>query len=137
MSDDVLKKMVALATKAYEQAYAPYSQFRVGACIRAQNDELFVGCNVENASYSLTLCAESTAIGAMISAGCQKIKEVVIVVPVKTLCPPCGACRNRIAELADGNIPVHLYNAAGEHQTLSINEFYPHPFGSFNLENKK
>lgn len=127
-------KMFQLAKAALKNAYAPYSKFHVGACLRAENGELYAGCNVENASYSLVLCAESSAISALISAGQKKITEVVITSSGDMLCPPCGACRQRLFELADGNIPVHLYKMSGEHKTLHMNDLLPHPFGSVNLD---
>lgn len=128
------EKMFQLATLAAKNAYAPYSKFYVGACVCAQNGELYSGCNVENAAYGLTLCAESGAISALIAAGQQKIRKVVIVSSADILCPPCGACRQRLFELADGNMAVHLYKMSGEYETLYIEDLLPHPFGSINLE---
>ena len=129
-----LEEMVAKATQAYKNAYAPYSNFSVGVCLRTDDDKLFSGCNVENAAYSSTLCAEMTALGAMISNGGRKIKEVVIVVPDKKLCPPCGACRQQLFEFAASDTLIHLYNVAGDHKTLTMGDLLPVPFGPNNLD---
>lgn len=90
------------AYKASEHAYAPYSRFRVGAAIRAASGGVYTGCNVENASYGLTMCAERNAIAAAVCAeGAQIIiEEVIVVSPDASSCSPCGACRQAIAELA-------------------------------------
>lgn len=131
---DIHEKMVAKATKAYKNAYAPYSNFAVGVCIRTDDDQLFTGANVENAAYPSTLCAEMSAIGAMVTSGARKIKEVVIVVPEKKLCPPCGACRQRLYEFSSSDTLIHLYNAQGDHDTLTLDKLLPVPFGPDNLE---
>jgi len=129
-----LDDMVAKAKQAYKNSYSPYSNFAVGACIRTDDDRLFVGTNVENAAYGSSLCAEMSAISAMITNGGRKIKEVVIVVPDEKLCAPCGNCRQRIYEFGSPDTRVHLYNAAGEHNTLTLNELLPFAFGPDNLE---
>lgn len=131
---DIHEKMVAKATKAYKNAYAPYSNFAVGVCIRTDDDQLFTGANVENAAYPSTLCAEMSAIGAMVTSGARKIKEVVIVVPDKKLCPPCGACRQRLYEFSASDTLIHLYNTQGDHDTLTLDKLLPVPFGTDNLE---
>src|SRR5690349_2497751 len=99
MSD--FKEMLDQARKACEKAYAPYSKFKVGVCIRTQNNQLFTGCNVENASYGLSSCAEASAISAMISANEHNIAEVLIVSSGKKACPPCRGCRQRLWEFGD------------------------------------
>lgn len=102
-----LNEMIALATQALLHAYAPYSRFKVGACVQADNHRLFSGCNVENASYGLTQCAEATAIGSMIAAGAQKLIEIVVAVEGSCLITPCGACRQMLCEFAVPNTKVH------------------------------
>lgn len=126
-------QMLEAATKALNHAYAPYSQFRVGVCLRTENNELFSGCNVENASYSLTICAESTAISQMVLAGKSQIVEVVIVSSGDLLCPPCGACRQRLCEFASDDTIVRLYNADRECKSIPLGELLPHAFGAKNL----
>ena len=126
--------MLDQALQALQQAYAPYSHYSVAACLRAENDSLYSGCNVENAAYPLSQCAEACAIGNLIAAGQRRIKEVLIVVSSSKLCPPCGACRQRIFEFADDNILTHLCTTEGSYQQYTLGELLPHPFNSDNLE---
>ena len=98
--NNILDNMIKKAKEVQQHSYAPYSNYHVGICLRSENDYLFTGCNVENVSYSLTLCAEMSALGALISAGEKYIKEVVVIGSGKELCVPCGACRQRILEFA-------------------------------------
>jgi len=84
--------MLDLARQALANAHAPYSRFRVGACVRAASGRLYAGCNVENVSYPVTQCAEASAIGAMVAAGDRRIVEAVIVTEGAEPCPPCGRC---------------------------------------------
>ncbi len=128
------EKMFELAREAVTKAYAPYSRLQVVACVKADNDELFSGCNMENAVYGLTECAETGALMAMVRAGRKKIKEAVVTSSSEIVCPPCGACRQRLAELADGDIKIHLLHKNGQHKTFNLSELLPHPFGSINLE---
>lgn len=111
-------------------AYAPYSDYQVGACFRAENGELYSGCNVENASYGMTLCAEAGALSALISAGNNKILEVALSCSGDQPCPPCGACRQRIAEFADLDTLIHLSNSKGDVTTMTFGELFPQPFNN-------
>lgn len=132
----ISKAMLDAAIKVMHKAYAPYSNFFVGACFRTNDDILFSGCNIENASYSLTLCAEASALASLVSNGYKQIKEVVIVSSGNTFCPPCGACRQRLYEFAAANtIKIHLYTLTGKQQTISLNELLPYPFNASLLEN--
>ena len=108
-----LEPMLDLARRALANAHAPYSRFRVGACVRAASGRLYAGCNVENASYPVTQCAEATAIGAMVAAGDREIVEVVVVTERAEPCPPCGRCRQQLAEFAGPGTRVHLVRARG------------------------
>jgi cytidine deaminase len=111
-------------------AYAPYSHFQVGACILTTNGQLFVGCNYENASYSITNCAEASAIGNMISAGEKSIQEIVIIGGSDVPCTPCGACRQNIREFATPETIVHMFNKNGDkHLTMKLEELLPNSFG--------
>jgi cytidine deaminase len=134
---DIENQMQEKAKAVLENAYAPYSNFSVGACVRTENDELYSGCNVENASYELTQCAESVAIGEMIKNGQRKIKEVVVMVLADQLCPPCGACRQRLAEFSTPTTLVHLHNTNGDHRSMTMADLFPFPFDSKNLVNNK
>jgi cytidine deaminase len=90
--------LVARAREAMRNAYAPYSQFRVGAAIEAADGRVFVGCNVESASYGLTICAERMALGAAVAAGARALRRVAVTTEVDPPAAPCGACRQLLAE---------------------------------------
>ncbi len=124
-----LELMLRLARAALLHAHAPYSRFRVGACVRAESGRLYAGCNVENASYGLTLCAESTAIGAMVAAGDHRIVEALVVTERAEPCTPCGRCRQQLAELAGPATPVHLCGPEGLRGTVALGELLPMAFG--------
>ncbi len=121
------------AVAAYHHAYAPYSNFSVGACIETSRGTLFTGCNVENASYGLTICAEATAITSMVAAGEQTIQQIAIVVTGPGVSSPCGACRQRIFEFATIDTSVHLFDLHGAHKTYTVGELLPAGFGPRDL----
>jgi cytidine deaminase len=124
-----LGPLLQVARGALVNAHAPYSRFRVGACVRAVSGRLYAGCNVENASYGLTQCAESTAIGAMVAAGDREIAEVVLLTERAELCPPCGRCLQQLAEFARPQTRVHLCGPEGLRRTLTLGELLPLAFG--------
>src|SRR5262245_55248423 len=105
--------MLELARRALANAHAPYSRFRVGACLRAASGQLHAGCNVENSAYPVGQCAEATAIGAMVAAGDRQIVEVVVVTERAEVCSPCGRCRQQLAEFARPEVRVHLAGPEG------------------------
>jgi cytidine deaminase len=121
--------MLALAQRALVNAHAPYSRFRVGACIRAASGRLYAGCNVENASYGLTLCAESVAIGAMVAGGDREIVEVVMLTERAEECAPCGRCRQLLREFRRSPVRVHLCGPEGVRLTTTLDELLPRSFG--------
>jgi len=124
---DRTRKLIAAAQEARERAYAPYSQYRVGAAIRSESGAVFAGCNVENASYGLTICAERHAIGAMVAGGETRWTEIAIVTEDEGT--PCGACRQVLAEFAATGAQVHLFSAkTGEMTSYSIGELLPDAF---------
>lgn len=126
--------MYEQAESVLQNSYSPYSHFPVAACFRAEDGTLFSGCNVENAAYGLTLCAESSALGQMVSHGHTKITEALILIPGDALCPPCGACRQRLHEFSDGDTKVHLCTTSGHYKMMTIANLLPYPFGSQLLE---
>ena len=129
-------EMVSAALEAASHAYAPYSNYRVGACLKTNTGRLFVGCNLENAAYSPSICAESAAIATMVSAGERKIAEIVVVAKPAGDKPaaPCGVCRQRLREFADDSLLVHLCDLEGKHlATFTLGELFPHSFGPENL----
>jgi cytidine deaminase len=124
-----IEPMLEAARRALANAHAPYSRFRVGACLRAASGRLHAGCNVENAAYPVGQCAEATAIGAMIAAGDREIAEIVVATEGAELCPPCGRCRQQLAEFAGPGTPVHLCGPEGVRLTTTLGELLPLAFG--------
>jgi len=124
--------LLALARSAREQAYAPYSQFRVGAALLARDGRQFSGCNVENAAYGLCNCAERTALFSAVAAGCRPGDFTALAVIADTPDPvtPCGACRQVLAELCDAAMPVLLGNLDGDTRQTTVTELLP---GAFKL----
>lgn len=125
----------ALLTEAKnfrENAHAPYSNFRVGAALRATSGRIFGGCNVENATYGLTVCAERVAILKAISEGERGFDAIAVVTDAETLTPPCGACRQLIWEFC-GDVPVVLSNLKGKTETIQMRDLFPKPFDASNF----
>ena len=116
------------AFKVRSNAYAPYSGFQVGAAIKSEGDKIFVGVNVENAAYPEGTCAESGAIAAMIAAGHTRIKEAYVVADCPSPVPPCGGCRQKIAEFADQDVIVTLATVDGKEAKYSVAELLPGVF---------
>ena len=125
-------QLIAAAKQARENAHAPYSNFRVGAAIRATSGRIFAGCNIENATYGLTICAERVAIFKAISEGERGFDAVAVVTDTQALTPPCGACRQLIWEFC-GAVPVVLSNLNGRIEVLQMRDLFPKPFDSSNL----
>ncbi len=122
-----LDALFAKALEAREKAYAPYSDFQVGAALRTPSGEVFIGCNVENASYPISVCAEGGAISAMIAAGHRQICEAVVVADA-ALCTPCGACRQRLAEFAADDLVVHVADLDKIKRSFTMDELLPAAF---------
>ncbi|MGH9729541.1 MAG: cytidine deaminase [Candidatus Acidiferrales bacterium] len=130
MSDE--EKLIAAARQAREHAHAPFSDFRVGAAVRTKSGRTFSGCNVENASYGLTICAERVAIFKAISEGEREFDAIAVVTDADALTPPCGACRQIIWEFC-GDVTVILANLKGKVERESSSKLLPRPFDSSNL----
>jgi cytidine deaminase len=126
LADDVLHALVAAALAARENAYAPYSRFRVGAALLCRDGEIVPGCNVENSSYSLTSCAERNAVFSAIGKGHRSFTAIAIAADKRPV-PPCGACRQVLAEF-DPALPVILCDNERPSRLLSLAELLPEPF---------
>jgi len=125
------EQLITLATAAREHAIAPYSNFKVGAALESSAGDVFQGCNVENASFGLTMCAERVAIFKALSEGVNEFTALAVVADTDRLTPPCGACRQVIWEFC-GDIPVTLANLHGRSRTVMMSEILPNAFdGSF------
>ena len=125
-------ELVAAATSARELAFAPFSKFRVGAALRAADGTVVAGCNVESASYGLTMCAERVAIFKGVSEGLTRFTAVAVVTDVAELTPPCGACRQLLWEFAP-DATVTLANTAGRSETFTVRELLPRGFDASQL----
>lgn len=122
------------ALSVRENAYAPYSKFKVGAAVRAASGKIYTGCNVENVAYPEGTCAEAGAIAAMVAAGETEITEVLVVAGGASLISPCGGCRQKIAEFASPGAAVFLANLAGAIHEMTIGELLPASFDKSHLE---
>jgi cytidine deaminase len=117
-----------------ENAYAPYSGFKVGAALRARSGAVYTGVNVENAAYPEGTCAEAGAIAAMVAAGDTAIAEVCVIADCPDPVPPCGGCRQKLAEFSDGDVAVTLATTAGAQQVTSVAELLPGAFKPHHME---
>ena len=130
MSD--YEALIAAARQTRENAHAAYSNFRVGAALRATSGRIFGGCNVENATYGLTVCAERVAIFKAISEGERGFDAMAVVTDTDSLTPPCGACRQLIWEFC-GDVPVVLANLQGRVEVIAMRDLFPKPFDASSL----
>jgi len=121
--------LIAAARAARAHAHAPFSSFRVGAAVRATSGRVFTGCNVENATYGLTICAERVAIFKAISEGERGFDAVAVAADTEMLIPPCGACRQIIWEFC-GDAEIILANLKGKVETFRMSQLFPKPFDS-------
>ncbi|MEI2386224.1 cytidine deaminase [Breoghania sp. JC706] len=125
--------LFAAAKAARENAHAPYSGYKVGAALRTRDGAIHAGCNMENASYPEGWCAETTALACMGVSGAREVLEVVVIADGERLCTPCGGCRQRLAEFAGPDTPVHIADLGGLRQTFTLGELLP---AGFALEDK-
>ena len=116
------------ALKARENAYSPYSKFCVGAAILCKNGNVYTGCNIENASYSVTVCAERVAIGNAISHGDKAFKAIVICSSSDDYCYPCGVCRQTLSEFCNGEFEIVLAKNEEEYKVYRLSELLPESF---------
>lgn len=127
------KILIESAISARENAHAPFSNFKVGAALLTETGEIITGCNIENATYGLTLCAERVAIFKAISEGKNKFEKIAVVADTEKLTPPCGACRQIIWEFC-GDVEVVLANLQGATETFQMNKLFPNAFDGTFLE---
>jgi len=120
-------QLIESAKQARARAFAPYSNFKVGAALQAKSGKIFTGGNVESASYGLTVCAERVAIWKAVSEGEREFERIVVVADTEELTPPCGACRQIIWEFC-GDVPVTFANLKGKIETLQMSELLPRAF---------
>jgi len=123
------KELIDAAADVRKRAYAPYSNFKVGAAVETEDGAIYTGCNVESASYGLTVCAERVAIWKGISRGVTKFGRIAVVVDTEELTPPCGVCRQIIWEFC-GDVPVILANLHGKTETIMMSDLLPRAFDS-------
>lgn len=121
------EKLIEAAKEVREKAYAPYSKFRVGAAVQTKSGKIFTGCNVESASYGLTVCAERVAIWKAVSEGEKEFEQIAVVADTQELTPPCGVCRQIIWEFC-GDVPVIFANLKGDVETVQMKELLPRAF---------
>ena len=127
--DAALSELFAAAVAAQANAHVPYSKYPVGAAVRAASGRVFVGCNVENAAYPQGMCAEASAIAAMVSAGEREIVEILTVADSKDLATSCGGCRQKIREFGGPDTLIHAAGPEGVRRTFTLDELLPCSFG--------
>ncbi|SDC39770.1 cytidine deaminase [Ruegeria marina] len=122
------------ALSVRENAHAPYSRFKVGAAIRAASGAVYAGCNVENIASPEGTCAEAGAIAVMVAAGETRLTEVYVVADSPSPVPPCGGCRQKLAEFGAGDVVVTMANTAGVEKRMTISDLLPGAFGAAHME---
>ena len=122
------------AAAVRERAYAPYSRFKVGAALRSTSGNVHVGCNVENVAYPEGTCAEAGAIAAMIAAGDARIAEIHVIADSPSPVPPCGGCRQKIAEFADPDVAVTLHTTDGKEFVTTVRDLLPGVFTAAHMD---
>jgi cytidine deaminase len=129
-----MRDLITAAMEARVKAHAPYSGFYVGAAMRDENGRVFAGCNIENAAYPQGWCAEPSAISALIMAGGKRVTEVAVIGNGDTICTPCGGCRQKIREFANGDVNIHCCTESGKLiRSFTLDELLPSSFGPENL----
>jgi cytidine deaminase len=122
-----MNKLLEAALAARENAHAPFSKFKVGAAIEDETGRIFTGCNVENATYGLTICAERVAVFKAISEGAREFRKIAVAADTDVLTPPCGACRQILWEFC-GDAELTLINLKGKTEVLRMKDLFPRPF---------
>ncbi|MEX2260436.1 MAG: cytidine deaminase [Bryobacteraceae bacterium] len=123
----MMDALIEAAVRARDHAHAPFSKFRVGAALEDASGRIHTGCNVENVTYGLTVCAERVAVFKAVSEGVRKFRRMAVAADTKTLTPPCGACRQILWEFC-GDVEIVLANLDGRTQSWRLKELFPEPF---------
>jgi len=128
---DVITRLHEAASAARKNSYSPYSHFKVGAALLGADGRIYAAANVENAAYPQSQCAEASAIGVMVAAGCTEIREILVLAETPGPAPvsPCGGCRQRLNEFAAPEVLVHLADERGVVDSVTLGELLPHSFG--------
>ena len=129
---DIPEDLVEQATRVRENAVADISNFKVGAALRTDGGDIFTGCNVENATLGLTVCAERVALWKALSEGARAFTEIVVVTAADEPTPPCGACRQLLWEFC-GDIPVYMVSTKGKNDTMKMSQLFPRAFDKSDL----
>ena len=119
-----------IARSVWSNAYAPYSKFKVGVAIKTIDGSIFSGVNVENAAYPEGTCAEAAAIAAMCATGQREIAEVYVIADCEEPVPPCGGCRQKLAEFSEPDVPVTMATISGKEKTTSVRDLLPGSFSN-------
>jgi cytidine deaminase len=119
--------LLQAAINARDHAHAPFSNFKVGAALEAEDGRIYTGCNIENATYGLTLCAERVGVFKAMSEGARKFSRIAVAADTDTLTPPCGACRQILWEFC-GDVELTLVNLQGKSETMRMKDIFPRPF---------
>ena len=133
MISENFDRLFEAAKAVRKKAHVPYSKFQVGAAFLTEDNSVVAGCNVENAAYPQSQCAEASTIGNLISQGYSSIKEVLVIGSGDLLCSPCGGCRQRLREFASLDVLIHMCNSKGHMKTSTLAELLPYSFGPENL----
>ncbi len=129
--------LLPLAAEVRENAHAPYSCFKVGAALRSVEGRVHLGCNVENVAYPEGTCAEAGAIAAMIASGDTRIAEIAVIADSPSPVPPCGGCRQKLAEFADGDVKVTMGTTGGAFETVTVADLLPGGFTAAHMSEAK
>ncbi|MEE1115194.1 MAG: cytidine deaminase [Eubacterium sp.] len=140
--DDTVRQLAGEALQARERSYSPYSRFAVGAALLAEDGRIFTGCNIENAAFSPTICAERTAIFNAVSEGVRSFRAIAIAggpagEPAAEYCPPCGVCRQVMREFCDDDFPILLVVASGSPRIITLGSLLPDSFGPDLVKGRK
>lgn len=136
LSSANVQALYLAASEVRERAYAPYSNFHVGAAVMDETGRIHVGCNVENAAYPIGQCAEASAIAAMVAAGGRQVVAAMVVGEADDTVTPCGGCRQRLREFASDDVPVLLADAKRVREVMSIGDLLPRSFGPDHLKHQ-